>query len=317
MNFKTEVQIPTLAQSISFDSKVLSIGSCFATNIGEKLAYFSFDVCTNPFGIIFNPESILKLIDRAIEERFFEPSDTFFFEGRWHCFEVHSLMSQPNQDAFLSDLNKILFDFKHRLYTSSHIILTLGTAWVYKELQSEQTVANCYKLPNKNFRKQILSVVEIEYFLRDISKKIYGVNQRVVLVWTISPVRHQKDGFIENQRSKANLLAALHVVISIENNMMQYYFPSYELLLDELRDYRFYAADMLHPTQIAIDFIWQKFQEKTIEPTCYKLLEEIDLLRKALSHTPFNEYGEAHQKFLLKTNEKLDKLKESIPGFKF
>lgn len=313
MDFKTEVKIPALSNSISYESKILSLGSCFATNMGQKLAYFSFDVCTNPFGIIFNPESILNLIARALENRFFEPSDSFYHNELWHCFEVHSSLSQPTQEDLIEKLNEKLLEFRNHLVNSSHLIITLGTSWVYKN--NNQTVANCHKVPNKNFEKVLLSVTENQLFLDEIVSKVSKVNPNMTIIWTISPVRHQKDGFVENQRSKAHLISACQNLIHDSQLCNHYYFPSYELMMDELRDYRFYERDMLHPNQLAIDFIWEKFLEKAIDTNAYNLVEEVGFIRKSLAHKPINPDSKAHQVFVNKLNARIHNVKDIIPNF--
>ena len=298
MKFKTEVKIRPIENPISYTSKVLLLGSCFANNIGEKLDYFSFDAKINPFGIVFNPKSILDLIERAIDLRLYDGNDIFEHQELWHSFEVHSSMSQANSNQLVEHLNQELIDFQKQIIESSHIIITLGSAWVYVEKSTQKIVSNCHKLPQNHFEKRILSVAEIASHLNEIVSKIEKINPKIDFIWTVSPVRHQKDGFVENQRSKSHLFAALHEVIEKNENSKLYYFPSYELLMDELRDYRFYENDMLHPSALAIDFIWQKFKENAIDASVFSFIDDIQSLKQSYQHKAFNPNSVAHRSFL-------------------
>ncbi len=201
---------------------------------------------------------------------------------------------------------------------ASHIIITLGTAWVYKDVETQKRVANCHKLPQKQFTKELLTESEIEESLKQIISKIRKVNESASVIFTISPVRHLKDGFVENQRSKANLISAVGKIMeSASSNKNLYYFPAFEIMLDELRDYRFYAEDMVHPNNLAIDYIWEKFKSVWISEKAEIVMKAVQEIQKGLSHRPFNENSEQHQLFLKSLNEKISSSKKGVPIYEF
>jgi hypothetical protein len=300
------------------------LGSCFAENMGKKFDYFKFQATTNPFGIIFNAVSLEKLIRRAVENRTFTENDIFFHNDLWHCYEVHSELSNSDKDAFLKSLNNIIRSTNKQLNDSTHIIITLGTSWVYRNIESNEIVANCHKVPQKQFTKELLSIHQIEESLQSIISLIHSVNPNCNFIFTVSPVRHIKDGFTENTLSKAHLIAAIHSVLnqkfstSLElTTQNRNYFPSYEIMMDELRDYRFYAEDMLHPNQTAIDYIWIQFFENYVSESVFGLMNEICSIQKGLQHRPFNPNTENHQKFLNQLDLKIKAIKNQYPFIKF
>lgn len=300
------------------------LGSCFAENIGKKFSYFKYQATTNPFGIIFNAVSLEKLIRRVVENKKFTENDIFFHNELWHCYEVHSELSNPDKDLFLSHLNSILESTHRHIAALTHCIITLGTSWVYSNIETHEIVANCHKVPQKQFTKELLSIEQTEKSLENIILLIHSVNPNCHFIFTVSPVRHIKDGFIENTLSKAHLIAAIHSILnkkfstSLEvTNQNRNYFPSYEIMMDELRDYRFYAEDMLHPNQTAIDYIWLRFYEHYISESAAKLMEEVDAIQKGLAHRPFNPNTESHQKFLAQLNLKIETIKKKLPHVSF
>jgi hypothetical protein len=316
MQFSTQVPLVKYPYPLDYTSNILSLGSCFAENIGEKFDYFKFQSTVNLFGIIFNPVSIEKIIRRAVQKHYFTEADLFFHNEAWHCFDVHSELSHANKEAMLVRLNQILETTHTHITQSTHIIITLGTAWVYRHTEKKEIVANCHKVPQKQFTKELLSVEAIQQSLQNTIHLIAEVNANAKCLFTISPVRHIKDGFAENQRSKAHLITALHTIVNHPLATI-HYFPSYEIMMDELRDYRFYAEDMLHPNAIAIQYIWEKFRETAISPDAFAIMEEVDAIQKALQHRPFNPNSEGHQKFLENLNQKIDKLAGQFPNMKF
>ncbi|NNT71983.1 GSCFA domain-containing protein [Flavobacterium sp. IMCC34852] len=318
MNFSTKVPVATYDHSIDYNSKLLSIGSCFADHMGDKFGYFKFQMTTNPFGIIFNPISIENLVDRIVNQRFFTESDIFFHNDLWHCYEVHSELSHGDKDVFLERLNLTIRQSNNLILQASHIIITYGTSWVYRLNSTDQIVANCHKVPQKEFTKEILSPQAIQRSIQNTIALIQKVNPDCKFIFTISPVRHIKDGFAENQRSKAHLITALHHLLNTEHCALNTnYFPSYEIMMDELRDYRFYADDMLHPSQVAIDYIWIRFFENYVETNCFAIMQEVCNIQKGLAHRPFNPKTENHQQFLDSLNQKIINLQARFPHFKF
>ena len=324
MQFTTKTPIQKSSFPIDYDSKILLLGSCFAENMGEKFEYFKFQTIVNPFGIIFNPVSLEKLIRRSIEKRKFTENDIFFHNDLWHCFEVHSELSNSDKDVFLESLNDLISSTNKHLSDSTHIIITLGTSWVYRNIESNEIVANCHKVPQKQFTKELLSILQIEESLESIISLVHSVNPNCKFIFTVSPVRHIKDGFVENTLSKAHLIAAVHSVLNrkfstsleltTQNNI---YFPAYEIMMDELRDYRFYAEDMLHPSQTAIDYIWIQFFENYISESQFGLMNDICSIQKGLKHRPFNPNTESHQKFLHQLELKIKTIQNQHPFIKF
>jgi hypothetical protein len=315
MNLTTKVPIAKYQSPIDYNSKIISFGSCFAENMGEKFDYFKFQNCVNPFGIIFNPVSIEKLIHRAINKIEFVENDIFFHNERWHCFEVHSDLSASSSELLLANLNKVLHSFRSQFQEATHLILTFGTSWVYRHKISGAIVANCHKVPQNQFDKEILAVEIIENSIKNNINLIQSINPNCNFIFTISPVRHIKDGFVENQRSKAHLITALQSAIC--NLQSAIYFPSYEIVMDELRDYRFYAEDMLHPNQTAIDYIWIKFFENYVDEKEFVTMQQVCDIQKALHHKPFNPNSENHQKFLKNLNQKITTLVSKYPQIQF
>jgi hypothetical protein len=316
LQFSTKIPIQKCNFPIDYDSKILLLGSCFAENIGKKFDYFKFQSTTNPFGIIFNAVSLEKLIRRAVENRTFTENDIFFHNELWHCYEVHSELSNSDKNAFLNSLNDLINSTTQQLNDSTHIIITLGTSWVYRNMESNEIVANCHKVPQKHFTKELLSIQQIEESIESIISLIHSVNPNCHFIFTVSPVRHIKDGFVENSLSKAHLITALHKTITHYPSPMTY-FPSYEIMMDELRDYRFYAEDMLHPNQTAINYIWEQFATSTISEESQSLMIEIESIQKSLAHLPFNPNTESHLKFRANLEEKIKKLQTRNSNLKF
>ncbi len=315
MVFTTRVPIGHYSIPIDYNSSVVSVGSCFALNIGAKFEHFKFRNLTNPFGILFHPLALEKFVSFAVNKKTFTEADIFFHEGRWHCFDAHSELSDADPENLLRNLATAVKSANAELTNASHLIITLGTAWVYRHTGSGNLVANCHKIQQKEFTKELLGVQEIEQSIRSIMQMVLTLNPDINFIFTVSPVRHIKDGFAENQRSKAHLIAGLHE--AIDSNDRAFYFPSYEIMMDELRDYRFYARDMIHPSQQAIDYIWERFADVCISPESKSLMAEIESIQKGLSHRPFNPDGEQHQKFLHALQQKISTLREKYPHMVF
>lgn len=320
MKLQTEIPLKPEENQIDYSSKILLLGSCFSENIGGKFEYFKFQNLQNPFGIIFNPVSIEKLVVRAIENKSFSEEDIFQHNGIWKCFETHSEISTLEKNEFLQNLNAALQNLREALFSSTHIIFTFGTSWVYRNIESNEIVANCHKLPQQNFTKELLSIEEIIKSLQNIFSKISEVNQKAAIINTVSPVRHLKDGFVENSQSKAHLISAIHSIRnqqSTDVNLQLFYFPSFEIMMDELRDYRFYAEDMLHPNKTAIKIIWEKFSEVWIASETDSLQKEIASIQSGMLHRPFNPQSKEHLQFSENLQKKIISLKQQYPHIWF
>ena len=228
---------------------------------------------------------------------------------------MHSEISHPDKETFLTNLNQIIQQFNTQIIQSTHFIITYGTAWVYRNKASKKIVANCHKVPQNQFDKEILSVETIQKSIHNTIEIIQKVNPNCHFIFTISPVRHIKDGFVENQRSKAHLITAIHNSQHITRNTN--YFPSYEIMMDELRDYRFYTEDMLHPSKTAIDYIWERFKDTQIEESIFPIMEDVASIQKGLAHKPFNPNSKTHQHFLENLKHKIECLQKKIPSINF
>jgi len=306
MNFQTIVPLnKETRNSIDYNAKILLLGSCFSENIGDKLNYFKFQTSQNPFGILFHPKAIENLVTNAINEKKYLPEDLIFQNERWHSFDAHSSLSTTDKNELLANLNSAIIATNKKLKEATHIIITLGTSWVYRFIETDVIVANCHKIPQKKFLKTLLSVDEITKSLKTTISHLKSVNKNIHILFTVSPVRHLKDGFTENMQSKSHLITAIHSIMKTKNSS---YFPSYEIMMDELRDYRFYAEDMIHPNKTAINYIWERFAETRISESSKLTMKEVETIQKGISHRPFNENSEQHQKFLTNLEIKKEKL---------
>lgn len=313
-----QTKIPLQAQQynqIDYHSNIFLIGSCFVENMSNKLDYFKFQNTCNPFGILFHTKAIETFIANAINEKKYSEKDIFFHDERWHCFEAHSKLSNPSKDILLEELNKQTRSTTHQLSTATHVVITLGTSWVYRFIEDDKIVANCHKVPQKQFLKELLSVDEVVNSLQAILVLLKQVNPKVSIIFTVSPIRHIKDGFVENNLSKSHLISGIHQVINERENT--YYFPSYEIMMDELRDYRFYAKDMIHPSEMAINYIWEKFQQIWLASEASTTMDEVDKIQKRLLHKPFNPNSKSHQQFLQDLEEKKSMLQLQFPYIQF
>lgn len=316
MQFHTPVPISKSNCLIDYHSKIVSLGSCFAVNMAEKFDYFKFQSNCNPFGILFHPLALEKMIGLTLRQKTFEDSDIFFHNETWHSFDTHSDLNQRDQQTMLAQLNANVTLADSTIKSATHLILTLGTAWIYRRADSGEAVANCHKLPQQQFKKELLSVEAIQESLERMVSMVLKKNPGVQIIFTISPVRHLKDGFVENQWSKSNLISALHKFLyqKPENG---HYFPSYEIMMDELRDYRFYAEDMIHPSKTAVDYIWKRFSEAWISDSAQSMMDKVGNIQKGLAHRPFDPESDSHQQFLSKLQLDISTLQKQFPHLKF
>ena len=313
MNFRTNIQLQKEENQIDYASKLLLIGSCFSENISKKLAYFKFDAASNPFGILFNPKAIETLFLNSLNEKIYTEKDVFLLNERWHCFDAHSDLSDTDNKELLHDLNLAIKSTNKRLKEATHIIITLGTSWTYRFTETNAIVGNCHKVPQKKFAKELLSIDEISASLKTICDRISAINPKATVIFTVSPVRHIKDGFVENSLSKAHLTSAIHKSLGEVDGK---YFPSYEIMMDDLRDYRFYNSDMIHPNETAIDYIWEHFKHVWIQENTFSIMKEVDNIQKGLAHKPFNPDSEEYKFFLADLQQKILVLKKKL-GIQF
>ena len=315
MKLQTKIPLKRATKNlIDYQSNVLLLGSCFSENIGNQLNYFKFQSTQNPFGILFHPKAIENLITNTSNKKVYSSDDLIYQNEIWHSFDAHSSLSSASENELLNKLNVAISLTNKKIKEASHIVITLGTSWVYRYIETDTIVANCHKIPQKKFLKELLSVSEISESLARSISLIKSMNSDAAVIFTISPVRHLKDGFIENTQSKSHLIAAIHTLV---NEQDVSYFPSYEIMMDELRDYRFYAEDMIHPNKTAINYIWRKFIDTWFSEETKSIMKEIDEIQKGLLHRPFHEDSKLHQQFLLKLEQKKSSLQERLPFINF
>ena len=306
--FRTEIEIPSSDHKISHQSTVLLIGSCFSEHIGNSLAEYKFNVDINPTGIVYNPLSALSCLRALVENKKYLKEDLYETNGRYVSFDHHGSFSDPNPDECLRKINERIKKASDRLATTDYIILTFGTAWVYRLADSGRVVSNNHKLPAKYFTRELLKKEVIISHYQELILEILKTNPNLRFIFTVSPVRHWKDGARFNMVSKSTLILAVHELTGLFETAE--YFPAYELAMDDLRDYRFYAGDMIHPNSQMTDYIWEKFSQTYFTGETIKLIEKLESINRARDHKPFYPGTEEHKKFLniqLKTIEELEK----------
>ena len=309
MNFHLEFTPKPFDIKINHQQNLLLIGSCFTEQIGIKLSNHKFSVLDNPNGILFNPTSISKSISAYIDNKQYKETDLFYQNESWNSWEHHSRFSNPDAGECLRIINESQTKAHTFLKKADWLLITLGSAFVY-ELENKEVVANCHKVPTDKFSKRLLSANEVFNDLQKMIEKAATFNSSLKIIFTISPVRHLRDGFIENNRSKATLIQAAHQLVDKNSNC--FYFPAYELIIDDLRDYRFFAEDMVHPNYAATNYVWEKFIATCIDESSQQLMKEIAVIVAAKNHKPFNPTSEQHKKFLQINSEKVKKLQQQF-----
>ena len=314
MDFRLEFTPKPFDLKINHQQNLLLVGSCFTEQIGTKLANHKFAVLDNPNGILFNPSSIANSISSYINHRQYTETDLFYQNECWNSWQHHSRFSHPDKKICLSAINESQSKANVFLKNADWLLITLGSAFVY-ELDNKEVVANCHKVPTDKFSKRLLAADEIFADLQKMIEKAVAFNPQLKIIFTISPVRHLRDGFVENNRSKATLIQTVHQLTEKNNNC--FYFPAYELIIDDLRDYRFFAEDMVHPNYAATNYVWEKFIATCIDEPSLQLMKEIAIIVAAKNHKPFNPTSEQHKKFLQTNLEKVKKLQQQFPYLNF
>ena len=317
MQFFTEIQIPEFQWKMDYSKSMIFFGSCFSENIGQRLIDLKFKVDMNPFGILYNPESIANSLKIIIENRIFTENDLFCDQGIWNSFYHHSRFSDVDQQATLGKINNRILSSNEFLKKADFLVITFGTAWVYELVKTGQIVSNCHKIPASEFKRFRLEVSDIINVYVELLEQIWKFNPGLKVIFTVSPIRHWKDGAVENQVSKATLLLAIDQLVSGFGKQKCNYFPSYELMMDELRDYRFYAEDMLHLSPVAVDYIFERFCQVAVTEESLKVSKEVVKILKASMHRPFNNSTSEHNKFIQANLLEIDKLTERFPFLNF
>lgn len=314
MELQTRILLPKARFPFSYEDRIVMVGSCFAENIGRKLEEHKFTVDINPFGILYNPASVAEGLRRLLCPERFTPGDLFQHEGIYHSFAHHSRFSAPTEEECLEQINSRLYQSSDFLRKATRLVITLGTAFVYRLKSNGRIVANCHKLPEKRFDRERLSVEAIVADWKPLLLALWEQNPALKILFTVSPIRHWKDGAHENQLSKATLLLAADA-LQREFPERIAYFPAYEILMDELRDYRFYADDMLHPSPLAIDYMWQRFTDHFLSADTLAILKEWGDIQKAMNHKPFQPDSEVYKRFIHQTLLKMERICEKMPSF--
>jgi len=315
MDFRTIITIPNANQKISHTNQLMMLGSCFTENIGERLHNAKFKVDINPFGILYNPISVANSLDRLINKQLFVEEELFHSNDQYHSFSHHSRFSATTVAECLQGINERLEQSANNLRQSDFLFITFGTAWVYELKETGSIVSNCHKLSDKLFSRRRLTVVEIVACYTEFIVKLQQINPKLQILFTVSPIRHWKDGAHENNVSKSVLLLAIEELKQQFESIS--YFPAYELLLDELRDYRFYAEDMFHPNSTTIDYIWNRFSDCYFSKETQRTTTEIEKLKRSLAHRPFNKTGEEYQQFCQQNLNKIKHFELAYPDIDF
>ena len=308
--FRTEIEAQESDVRINYQSKILTLGSCFSDSIGQRLADSKFKVEVNPFGTLFNPLSIFELMELSLERSEILDAATLKRDGYYLNYKFHSSFRAKTKDTLHKRMEEALSQVAQQLREADVIFITLGTAWVYQQLKTHMLVANCHKTPQKEFSRKLLAAEEIVPAFFNLKEIINQHNPHVQFVLTVSPVRHTRDTLKLNSVSKSVLRSACHYMEDMAPDV--HYFPAYEIMMDDLRDYRFYEKDLIHPNEQAIDYIWEHFLQTYLEKGDRDLLEKWQKLRLALNHRAFNPKSGSHQKFLKITLEQLRELNDLL-----
>lgn len=314
-SFRTSVPKLPFPFRINHQSKVLCMGSCFAEHIGQKLEQSKFSTFLNPFGIAYNPHSIAEQLHLLVENKQFRAEDLIRHNDLWHSFQHHSRFSGIEQAEVLTRINQHVQEGHHFLKKTNVLTITLGTSYVFSLKKSGQIVTNCHKLPAQSFDRKRLALEDMISGMASVFQTLKSNNPELNILVTVSPVRHIRDGLIENQRSKALLLLACEQWSKTFDFV--HYFPAYEIMMDELRGYRFYEKDMLHPSTVAIDYIWQYFSDIFFDRNTFQLNSRLEKIAQAIRHRAFHPQSEKHQLFIKSQLKNIEQLLQEHPSLNF
>ncbi|MFA7492907.1 MAG: GSCFA domain-containing protein [Proteiniphilum sp.] len=312
MDFRTIIDISVSDIEINHSSRMMLFGSCFSENIGRKLLQFRFQVDVNPFGILYNPFSISAAMQRLLSATPFEESDLVFNNGLYHSLMHHGYFSSFDKTACLEGISERFESAVSQLEQTDLFLITFGSAYLYQWKENGEIAANCHKLPARLFRRFRLSVEEITEEWKKLISMLMAIRPDVKILFTVSPVRHWKEGAHENQISKSILHMAIDNLERLFPGNVRY-FPAYEIMIDELRDYRFYDEDMMHPSSFAIDYIWHLFGNTFFSVDTTKINKEWEQIRKAIEHRPLYPGTEAYNTFVKDTRRKLEAFRRRYP----
>lgn len=314
MEFRTIVHIPNDPKvSISHSDEILLMGSCFAGHIGRMLADAKFRCNANPFGIVYNPHSIRVALRQIIENKPYTEADLFFHDEHYRSYMHHGLFANHSLEQALDNINSRINEAHHALPRLNYVLLTFGTSWVFTLKDSGQVVSNCHKMPAGTFNRTRMSIEEIVADYTTLIQDIQQLNPTCKFLFTVSPIRHAKDGAHSNQLSKAVLLLAIEQLQCLFPEQALY-FPAYEIVLDELRDYRFYNEDMNHPSPLAVDYVWERFSETFFAKETLTIINECQKIKKDLLHKPIDKDSNAYRNFLKQIVLKINAFEKKYPN---
>lgn len=311
MNFRTIVNIPSSNFKISHADSIIMLGSCFIENIGSKLVGSKFDTSVNPFGVLYNPYSIWRALKLLLYKQMFAASDLFQYNGLWHSFSHHGIFSDEDKEQCLANINGCLVQSAEKLRKASVMFITFGTAYIYTLKQNGEIVGNCHKLPANFFERRRLDIDEIVDTWLSLIEELRMINPQLKIIFTVSPIRHLKDGAHQNQLSKASLLLAIEKIRNEAKGIE--YFPAYEIVMDELRDYRFYADDMTHPSEVTVKYVWERFCDTYFTEQTKMFMKEWAKLASAVGHRPLRGKSIEYKCFLEQTLLKINLFQEKYP----
>lgn len=321
LKFRYEFDIKKLPEPVTHKHKLLLIGSCFTENIGAKFDKYKFTTLQNPSGILFNPVSVAETLTACIEGPKFSQSDLFFYNEAWHSWAHHSRFSGTTAEEALQKINDSVQAAHLFLKTADYVFVTLGSAWIYSLTEKAMNAkhgsvaANNHKAPADWFHRRLLTTEEVLRVLDNVIHRIFLFNPKAKTIFTISPVRHLREGVVENNRSKAVLIGAVHQLVDKFERL--YYFPAYELVIDDLRDYRFYAEDLVHPNYFATQYVWEKLVDACLDEKTKALMQEIHSINLAFQHKAFNPFSAQHKNFLAANYQKTVQLQQEHPYLNF
>ncbi len=312
MKFRTEITVDRMPCLIGHKNHLMMLGSCFTSSVGEYFRRYLFDVNVNPFGTIYNPMSVARNIRVLLDKEEYTGDDLFRYNDTWLSFDHYTAFSHKNREKLLLQINDSFGPAKKIMQETDRLLITFGTAWVFRLKESGQIVCNCHKVPASRFERVLLDreIILSEY--KDLINRLTDLNPGIKIIFTVSPVRHWKDGAHGNQLSKAILLLAIDELLASFPEHC-FYFPAYELLMDDLRDYRFYARDLLHPSEEAVDYIWEKFSSATLSEDSLLFIRQLDPLLKTLYHRPSDPDDPVYIRLMENTSIKISQLRKAYP----
>ncbi|GIW22076.1 MAG: hypothetical protein KatS3mg068_1083 [Candidatus Sericytochromatia bacterium] len=314
-NFRTEVNVKKFDFDIEFTDGLFFIGSCFSENISNLFKKYKFKVFSNPSGILYNPISISNILDFVIKNKFFTKNDLLYSNNKWISFYHHGDFSNENLNLTLEKINSNLEDANKFLKKANYLFITFGSAFVYELKENKLIVANCHKLNSDLFNQRLLNIQEIEKNYIELICKLNNFNQDIKIIFTVSPIRYLKYGHEQNTYSKSILFVCINELKKKFKNV--YYFPSYEIIMDDLRDYRFYNDDMIHPSNQAIEYIWQKLINSMLSKKTISIIKEIDKILLAKNHIPFNPCSNEYKNFCKKNINLIEELEQKYDFIDF